>query len=97
MKIYECEICGSYHPWEWVGDCRDDANRIADPDEYARDRGIEPAQLEGLSMEERLAADLGIPVEEYRDREAKTDRARARNADHIDGYDRDDLGESPDY
>lgn len=24
-------------------------------------------------------------------------RARRRNADHVDGYDRDDLGESPDY
>lgn len=24
-------------------------------------------------------------------------KARKREADHIDGYDRDDLGESPDY
>ena len=27
----------------------------------------------------------------------KMDEAREREANHVDGYDRDDLGESPDY
>ncbi len=35
-------------------------------------------------------------LESARVREAE-DRAAARTANHIDGYDRDDLGESPDY
>jgi hypothetical protein len=26
---YECGICGSFHPWNWDGDCRDDANRFS--------------------------------------------------------------------
>ena len=25
--VYECEICGCYHPVEWNGDCRDDQHR----------------------------------------------------------------------
>lgn len=33
--LYECGCCGCYHPWSWDGDCRDDANRYAGPDEYA--------------------------------------------------------------
>lgn len=31
------------------------------------------------------------------DRDEEEESAARRNADHIDGYDRDDLGESPDY
>lgn len=30
MKLfYNCGICDCYHPAEWNGDCRDDANRFA--------------------------------------------------------------------
>lgn len=32
-----------------------------------------------------------------RERYKAADRRRKRNADRVDGYDRDDLGESPDY
>lgn len=28
-KYYRCGICDCYHPLEWDGDCRDDANRFA--------------------------------------------------------------------
>lgn len=28
-KYYECGICGCWHPLDWDGDCRDDANRFA--------------------------------------------------------------------
>ena len=53
--IYECGICGSYHPWYFSGDCRDDKNRIADPDEYSKQLGV--PDVEVRSMEERVAAD----------------------------------------
>jgi hypothetical protein len=33
----------------------------------------------------------------HANRRRQGDEARRRNADHIDGFDRDDLGESPDY
>ncbi len=26
-RYYECGICDHLHPWDWSGDCRDDANR----------------------------------------------------------------------
>ena len=28
-KFYLCEICSCYHPADWDGDCREDANRFA--------------------------------------------------------------------
>jgi len=37
---YECGICGHYHPIEWNGDCRDDANRYTQSqldDEYGQE------------------------------------------------------------
>jgi len=27
-QFYECGCCGHYHPVNWNGDCRDDANRF---------------------------------------------------------------------
>ena len=27
MKLIECGCCGAYHPVDFYGDCRDDANR----------------------------------------------------------------------
>ena len=47
MIFYECGICDQYHPWEWDGDCRDDANRYSDP----------PDNAEIRSMEDRMGAD----------------------------------------
>lgn len=44
MKVYECGICDCYHPWEWNGDCREDAARLIDL----------PADAEIYSMEDRL-------------------------------------------
>jgi hypothetical protein len=54
--IYECGICGCYHPWNWDGDCRDDTNRFF-PDEYAERHDIDEFDIEVRSMEERLEAD----------------------------------------
>jgi hypothetical protein len=55
-KYYECEICGGVHPWDWNGDCRDDANRFA-IDELDEKHGALGFEL--LSMAERVAADFG--------------------------------------
>lgn len=59
LIIYKCGCCDSFHPWEWDGDCRDDAHRIElSPEEYAETLGINPSGIEIRSMEERLDADL---------------------------------------
>lgn len=57
--IYECGICGCYHPWNWDGDCRDDANRYATPEDYIEATGCDALFLEVRSMDERVAADSG--------------------------------------
>jgi hypothetical protein len=33
--LYKCGICGWLHPWEWDGDCREDAYRVPDTGSYA--------------------------------------------------------------
>lgn len=56
--LYECGICGCYHPWDWSGDCRDDANRYGAPEDYAEKHGIEDSSsIEVRSMDERVEAD----------------------------------------
>lgn len=55
--LYDCEICGSYHPWNWDGDCRDDDNRYAGTDDYAERHGVSEFEIEVRSMDERLAND----------------------------------------
>jgi hypothetical protein len=57
LVIYECGICGCYHPWLWHGDCRDDANRISSPEEYAETQGVTVWNVEVRSMEDRAEAD----------------------------------------
>jgi hypothetical protein len=52
---YECDICDCYHPWEFDCDCGDDRNRIADPDEYAKQLGV--PDVEVRSMEDRVKTD----------------------------------------
>jgi hypothetical protein len=59
--LYECGSCGSYHPWEWNGDCRDDANRFSSPEEFlirtGRATTHDSFSVEVRAMEERLAND----------------------------------------
>lgn len=63
--IFECGICGCYHPWDFTGDCRDDGNRFATPEDYLEAKcitefdGFGNLQLEVRSMDERVAADEG--------------------------------------
>ena len=57
--IYECGICGGCHPWEWDGDCRDDANRYADEQDYAERNAIDERDVVVLGMEDRVKQDMG--------------------------------------
>lgn len=57
--IYECDICSQYHPWEWEGDCRDDANRFS-PDEYAARLGVDEFDLDIRTFDGRIDADLAV-------------------------------------
>lgn len=55
--FYECGICDHVHPWDWDGDCRDNANR------FTRDQLDErfgPHGYELRSMDDRIAEDYEI-------------------------------------
>jgi len=56
--LYECGICGSWHEWDFVGDCRQDDARFPSPEEYAEAKGINVNDVEVRSMEDRVQADL---------------------------------------
>lgn len=51
---YECGICDHCHPWDWNGDCRDDANRLT-CDHLDDKHGQDGYELR--SMNERVEAD----------------------------------------
>lgn len=43
--IYKCS-CGSYHPWNFDGDCTDADNRYSSPEEYAEENDLDPDDIE---------------------------------------------------
>jgi hypothetical protein len=45
IVIYRCS-CGTYHPWTFDGDCRDDDNRYSSPEEYAEENNLDPDDIE---------------------------------------------------
>lgn len=57
IKLYECDICGGLHPWEWRGDCRDNANRYGDAEDFAVRKHVNIDDIEILTMEDRINAD----------------------------------------
>lgn len=59
LVLYECGICGSYHRWSFDGDCREDAERINSPEEFAAQIGVPSIMVEVRSMEDRVATDKG--------------------------------------
>jgi hypothetical protein len=62
-----------------------------------REAGTCLVPLDALTDEE-VTAQLPYAIQKETERVlAKSARLNAKNADSIDGYDRDDLGESPDY
>lgn len=57
--FYECGICDQIHPWEWDGDCRDDANRYGDMLEIKERLGsFDELDIEIRLMSERVSADM---------------------------------------
>lgn len=65
-KFYACEICGHAHPWDWNGDCRDNANRFSDDD---LDQKYGPDGYDLATMSDRVLADS----DEGQDRESYSD------------------------
>lgn len=65
FALYECGICGSYHPWTWSGDCRDNTNRYASVEDYVeRHPELTSSERDWIlygpsiaSMDDRVAAD----------------------------------------
>ncbi len=53
-KFYECGICSCIHPWDWDGDCRENAARFNLEDMMDDD--------ELLSWKDRVAADRPDPL-----------------------------------
>ena len=62
IKLYLCGICEHLHPWDWNGDCRDDANRYAGVDDYAERNNVNEDDINEVPMEYRIAADLLWPT-----------------------------------
>lgn len=56
-RLYECGCCDSLHPWNWNGDCREDAHRYADEQDYAERNRVSVWDVEVLSMSDRVEAD----------------------------------------
>jgi hypothetical protein len=56
MILYECGICECLHRWTFRGDCREDAQRFTDPEDY-RVRAHDPEEPEIRSWDDRLAED----------------------------------------
>ena len=52
--FYECGICSHCHPWDWDGDCREDAFRFTCD---ALDDRYGPLGYVLVDMEDRVAAD----------------------------------------
>lgn len=64
LVIYSCTICNQFHPWNWSDDCRDNDNRYASVEVYAKAVGRRVDEIEVRSMCDRLEADGGTPHEE---------------------------------
>lgn len=67
--IYECDNCGSFHPWNWNGDCREEASRFTGPEEYAERNNISENAIEMRPFDYRFMAD----AVEYASFEASAD------------------------
>lgn len=73
-RYYECGICDHVHPWDFDGDCRDDANRFT---AEALDAKHGPHGYELLPMDERVAADTStLEKKPIFDREAMREFAK---------------------
>jgi hypothetical protein len=46
LELYDCGICGAFHPNGFHGDCRMDLFRVADPDELFGATGWAAIEME---------------------------------------------------
>ncbi len=54
--LAECGCCGGFHPFEFLGDCRDNANRYNDEQEYATRNGVPLENIEISPTDDAEAA-----------------------------------------
>jgi hypothetical protein len=50
--LVDCGCCGSMHPIEFGGDCRDDENRYGDAEDYATRNHVNLAHVEVIDNED---------------------------------------------
>jgi hypothetical protein len=48
MQLIECGCCCCFHPVGFDGDCREDANRYADAEDFAERNGVSAFDIEVL-------------------------------------------------
>jgi hypothetical protein len=54
--LADCDQCGSLHPYEFLGDCREDANRYGDEQDYAERNDASVFDIVVLPTHETIAA-----------------------------------------
>lgn len=64
---------------------------------YQHDFGVYYEAVISFDTNDEKAWTFALSVENNLPAHWDTKQHRERNADHVDGYDRDDTGESPDY
>ena len=55
-QVFDCPICGCFHPVGWNDDCRDDANRYDDLSEYARVNHVSVNKVEIIDADEPVGS-----------------------------------------
>ena len=60
--LYDCEICGHVHEWEFNGECRAKETRFLDIKDYARRRNVPEDHVALWDMSDRVASDNGAPA-----------------------------------
>src|SRR5437879_4408702 len=65
IELFECGSCGAYHPVDFEGDCRDDANRYGGPEDYAERNNVNIADIEIVDdpLDEDEEAEPDVPDE----------------------------------
>ena len=54
--LADCGQCGGLHPYEFMGDCREDINRYGDANDYAQRNGVSVSEIEIVPTEDATAA-----------------------------------------
>ena len=80
-----------------IPDRRFDWTAYYDGEEESNHAGWGATEAEAIADLYRLDQEMNEGKSATDELEAAETKAAKRNADRIDGYDRDDLGESPDY